>query len=290
MPCGRLSDGPTDARWRDLSSASPRATRGATEQTMRNLILVLLGASLPLFGGCTGGPGGNGDDTGTNPDDTGSGWAATIRITLPSDTPDGAEVWVDGDAVPSCDAESKECVWTATEAGDYEIDVECDGLYFATQFVEVETNGQTADLTWQKGGCTDPEWSVGDGQCADEDGNSLWVDGQYGCDLTGFWKAIEDDFQDFRGDVEMTSVDEDGDGVYEAAFEVVDGDGFLATSSPVNMSGTGFYHEDGGLTINGVMSRVLDGDYVEGDCSDKIFRVVSSGGAGYEIHMELYEE
>ncbi|OGL96012.1 hypothetical protein A2348_00790 [Candidatus Uhrbacteria bacterium RIFOXYB12_FULL_58_10] len=271
MPCGRAV-GRSDGSSLATPTTSPRAIRGATEQAMTKNLLVLLGlASLPLLGGCE--DNGNPDDpAGTTPDDTGTGgWAATVRAVLPEEMVN-AQVLVDGHGA---DCAGTTCEWTADEPGTYEVTASTDEVYFVTLTATVENDGDTVDLTWQKGGCTDSTWSVGDGECPE------WVYGQYGCDLTGYLSGVEEEYSDIRGDVVMRSLDADGNNMMDAIVGGGDdSENLVGVISPLlGISGTVMFgqSEASDYWVSAVMS--------DGNCSDSTILVTNSFGD--EFHMEL---
>lgn len=253
--------------------------------TTKSLFALMIAASLPLFGGCVDNGNGN-DDTAGGSDDTGTdGWAATVRAILP-DGLANAEVKVDG-RIADCDGLS--CVWTADEAGTYEVTATADLLYFATLTATVENDGDEVSVTWEAGGCGDPDWDIADGRC------DTWQDSQFGCDLNGFWKGVEDgDVHDIRGDVEMATTDVDGDGVPEAsAIGGYDSDDLTAfiQGQGNNIAGTVMTSlvPPGGSSEFWTNAQMVTDvtTNAPGGCDSGLIRVVYDS---IEFHMELLQE
>lgn len=243
-----------------------------------------MSAILLLLAACTGSPSDGPDDTGSSDDTGAETFSAQLRIILPSDTPEGAEVMVDGAAVPSCDFTTHECTFTVSEPATYTVEVECDGLYFVPQVVELteSNNAKDVNVSWNLGGCDDPGWSPGDGYC------ESWSPGQVSCDFAGSWRGVEDDYRDYEADIEMDYIDSDGNGQYEV---VLSGNTPFTTS--VNGSGTWFYYGEGtdsGAMVSGEVVDLVEGDFLPTQSCDDLeyihfYRILGSGST-VDFHIE----
>lgn len=250
---------------------------------MRNLLALI---SLPLLiGGCVGN-----DETGSPADDSNvaEGIVGTILVTLPLGAPEDTQVTIGGEAggiraVVDCDGGECEA-FHALEAETYLVLAQATGYYFAemkvAMYADIPAEDQVAEITWQTGGCEIADWTIESGECVDLDsGKSLWIDGQWGCDVTGYWKGVEDEVTDIRGDIVMITSDWDLDGNVEASIEGGADKEDLFGFNRLNVSKARFGRvtEDSSWTV---------AEMANGSCQDGLIRVIDNLG---EYHMELVQ-
>lgn len=135
--------------------------------------------------------------------DTDADFEATIAVALPEDAPADVYGVVDGDALPAEACDGATCIFTAEEAGTYEVSLESEYVLYRVFEEEVLTPGEYA-VEFNRNGCTDTEWDpLGSTPCEE------FVPGDYGTYVDATCEnTLGDDDYDVR--VRYDDLDEDG--------------------------------------------------------------------------------